>query len=78
MSNKELQELLIEKIRKIDDSVLLKEATRLLDVEIDDSDVYEFSEVEKADIEAARQQIKNGESFTHEEANQLINEWLKK
>jgi len=74
MSNKELQELLIEKIRKIDDSVLLKEATRLLDVEIDDSDVYEFSEVEKADIEAARQQIKNGESFTHEEANQLINE----
>jgi len=78
MSNQELQELLIEKIRQTDDSVLLEEATRLLDIEINQSDVYVLSESEKADIEEARQQIKNGESFTHEEANQLINEWLKK
>ena len=78
MSNQELQELLIEKIRRTDDNVLLEEATRLLDVEIDDSDVYVLSESEKTDIEEARQQIKNGESFTHDEANQLINEWLKK
>ena len=78
MSNKELQKLLIAKIRKTDDTVLLEEATRLLDVEIDDADVYVLSEAEKTDIEEARQQIKNGESFTHEKANQLINEWLKK
>ena len=78
MSNHELQELLIAKIRQTDDSLLLEEATRLLDINLDDSDVYIFSESEKADIEEARQQIKNGESFTHEEANQLINEWLKK
>ena len=78
MSNQELQELLIEKIRRTDDSVLLEEATRLLDIEIDDSNIYVLSESEKADIEEARQQIKNGESFTHEEANLLIIEWLKK
>ncbi|MEO6721459.1 MAG: hypothetical protein ABIN67_13915 [Ferruginibacter sp.] len=78
MSNQELQELLIEKIRKTDDNMLLEEATRLLDVDIDDFDVHILSESEKADIEEARQQIKNGESFTHEEANQHINEWLKK
>ena len=74
MTNQELQELLIEKIRKTDDSVLLEEASRLLDVEIDNSDVYVLSEKEKADIEEARLQIKNGESFPHEEANQLIKE----
>lgn len=78
MSNQELQELLIKKIRQTDDKVLLEEATRLLDIEIDDSNVYTLSESEKADIEKARQQIKNGDSFSHAEANQLINEWLKK
>ncbi len=78
MSIQELQELLIEKIRQTDDNVLLEEATRLLDIEIDDADVYVLSASEKADIDEARQQIKNKESFTHEEANQLINEWLKK
>lgn len=78
MSKQELQELLIKKIRETDDNVLLEEATRLLDVEIDDSDVYVLSESEKKDIEEARQQIKSGDSFTHSEANQLIAEWLKK
>ncbi len=78
MSNQELQELLIKKIRQTDDTVLLEEATRLLDLQIDESNAYVLSAAEKADIEEARQQIKNGDSFTHEEANQLINEWLKK
>ena len=78
MSNFELQEILVEKIRKTDDTELLEEATRLLDMEIDNSDVYILSESERYDIEEARQQIRNGESFTHEKANQLINEWLKK
>lgn len=78
MSNKELQDLLIIKIRQTDDNVLLEEATRLLDIEINDADVYALSESEKADVEEARQQIKNGDSFTHKEANQLITEWLKK
>jgi hypothetical protein len=78
MSNQELQELLIKKIRQTDDSVLLEEATRLLDIEIDDANVYVLSESDNIDIEEARQQIKNGDSFTHEEANQVINEWLKK
>ena len=78
MSNQELQELLIKKIRQTDDHVLLEEATRLLDIEVNDSNVYPLSQSEEADIEEARHQIRNGESFTHTKANQLINEWLKK
>ena len=78
MSNIELQEILIEKIRNTENTQLLEEATRLLDLEIDNDDVYILSNSEKADIEDATQQIRNGESFTYEQANQLINEWLKK
>lgn len=78
MSNQELQKLLIKKIRQTDDNVLWEEATRLLDIEIDDSNVYLLSESEKVDMEETRQQNKNGDRFTHEQANQLIHEWLKK
>jgi len=78
MSNQELQELLIKKIRQTDDHVLLEEVTRLLDIEIDDATIYVLSAPEKSDIEEAMQQIKNGGSYTHAEANRLINEWLKK
>lgn len=78
MSNIELRQLLIEKIKNTDDSILLKEATRLFEVDIDDSDIYVLSQSEKKDIEESRQQIKNGEYFSHDQANQLINEWLNK
>ena len=78
MSNIELKNLLIEKIKVTDDSILLEEATRLFDVEIEETEVYVFSDSERADIIEARQQIKNGESFTHEQANQMVNEWLRK
>jgi ethanolamine utilization protein EutA (predicted chaperonin) len=78
MSNTALQQLLIDKIKKIEDASLLQEAGRLFDVDVEDSTVYVLSPSERADIEEARQQIKNGESFTHEQANQLVSEWLKK
>ena len=78
MSNQELQELLIEKIRLTNDKLLLEEASRLLEVDVDDPDIYVLSESENTDLEEARVQIKNGESFSHEQADQLIREWLKK
>lgn len=58
--------------------MLLEEATRLLDIAIDDATIYVLSASERSDIEEARQQIKNGGGYTHVEANQLIIEWLKK
>ena len=76
--HQDLQELLIEKIRQTDDNILLEEARRLLDADIDDQDVYVLSEAEKARIEEGREQIRNGETLSNEEANQLISEWLKK
>jgi DICT domain-containing protein len=76
MSTLELRQLLIEKIQTTDDTDLLQEATRLFDVAAAEQEVYVLSVSEKEDIATARQQIKNGECFTHEQANQLVNEWL--
>ncbi len=76
MSTIELRQLLIEKIQKTDDPDLLEEATRLFDVAVAGPEVYVLSASEKEGIETARQQIKDGECFTHEQANQLVNKWL--
>ena len=78
ISNQELKKLLIDKIHSTEDSALLEEAIRLLDIEINDSEIYILSESELDAISEARQQIKNGECLTNEEAYQLINKWLKK
>ena len=78
MSNQKLKDLLIDKILTTDNNLLLEEANRLLDMEIDESAVYLLSEEEKANIQEGIQEIKKGDSFTNEQANQLINEWLKK
>ena len=52
--------------------MLLEEATRLLDIAIDDATISVLSASERSDIEEARQQIKNSGGYTHVEANQII------
>ena len=41
-------------------------------------DIYHLNEEQKTIIEKAREQIKNGDYLTNEEANQEINQWLNK
>jgi predicted transcriptional regulator len=78
MSTIELRKLLIEKIQLTNDHKLLEEATRLLEVEIEESDIYTLNDNQKAAIEEARKQIINGEYLTDEESNKEIDEWLSK
>jgi predicted transcriptional regulator len=78
MSTIELRKLLIEKIQLTDDDKLLEEASRLLEVEIIESDVYILSDKQKKAIEEGRNQIINGEYLTDEESNKEIDEWLNK
>lgn len=78
MSTIELRKLLIEKIQLTDDDKLLEEASRLLEVEIEESDVYILNEKQKEAIEEGRKQIINGEYLTDEESNKEIDEWLSK
>ena len=78
MSTIELRNLLIEKIKLTDDDKLLEEASRLLEVEIEESDVYILNDKQKEAIEQGRKQISKGEYLTDEESNKEIAEWLSK
>jgi predicted transcriptional regulator len=78
MSTIELRKLLIEKIQLTDDNKLLEEASRLLEVDIEESEVYMLNDKQKEAIEEGRKQISNGEYLTDEESNKEIDEWLSK
>jgi predicted transcriptional regulator len=78
MSTIELRKLLIEKIQLTDDDKLLEEASRLLEVEIEESDVYILNDKQKEAIKEGRNQITKGEYLTDEESNKEIDEWLSK
>ena len=49
-----------------------------LGLETDDMDIYKLNDDQKSAIQEARQQIKNGQSLTDEQANQETDEWLNK
>lgn len=78
MSSAELKKRLIDKIQKTDNKNLLEEAFRLLQMESEDIEVYKLSEDQKNAVNEARQQIKNGQFLTDDEANKDIDEWLGK
>ena len=67
-----------DKIKKIDNEDLLNEVNRLIEIETSDLEVYKFNDEQKAAIEEAENQIRNGEFLTDEEATKGIDEWLKK
>ena len=76
MRREELKKRLIEKIEKTDDYSRLEEAFRLLRLESEDMEVYNLSEDQKTAVNEARQQIRNGQFLTDDEANREIDEWL--
>ncbi|MEO7315499.1 MAG: hypothetical protein ABIW47_09950 [Ginsengibacter sp.] len=78
MSTIELRKLLIEKIQLTNDEKLLEEASRLLDVDIEEPDVYILNDQQKEAIAEGQQQIINGDYLTEEESNKEIDEWLSK
>jgi len=78
MSTVELRKRLIDKIQKTDNENLLEEAYRLLEIETEDIDIYKLSDEQRKAINEGKQQIKNGQSLTDDQANKEIDEWLSK
>jgi len=68
---------LISRIAKITDEFKLKEMLRFLEFQSDVS-VFETSNEEKSAIADAQNQIEKGAFLTHDEAENQIEEWLKK
>ncbi len=79
MSTKDLRKRLIDKISSIENEVLLREASRLIDIEVVDIESpYVLSEDMENSVSEAREQITNGKFSTHSEANKEIEKWFDK
>ncbi|WP_445430440.1 hypothetical protein [Chryseobacterium indoltheticum] len=77
MSTSELQMKLdlINRISILDDARIIKEIKKLLDFELDEK-VYELNQSQKDRIEEARNEYKNAQTLTEEDANNEIDQWL--
>lgn len=76
MSTTELKNKILEKLQKVDDTVL-KDVLELLEFETN-TGKYQISDLEREAIEVGLQQIENGQTVTHEEVLKEVNEWLNK
>ena len=68
---------MIDEINLSDNTDLLEELFHFLTLENETGEVYILNKQQNAAIEEARNQIKNGNYLTNEQANQEIDAWLK-
>lgn len=78
MQTLELRKRLIDKINHTNNEGILQEASNLLQIELEDIEVYKLNDGQKSAIAEARQQIKEGNVLTNEQASKEIDEWLSK
>jgi hypothetical protein len=78
MSALELKSKLIDRIQTTEDERILEEVFRLLGIESENIEVYKLNEQQTQAIREAREQIKNGQFMSTEEADKDIDEWLNK
>ena len=77
MSNTELKDRIITRVRESDDPELLKEVFKLMEIEYEDLEVYKLSNEQKAGINAAKEEVRNGNVISNEKSDKEIDEWLK-
>ena len=78
MKTIEIKKKLINEINLSKNKYLLEEFYRLLNLENEIKEIYKLNAEQKSAIAEAREQIKNGDYLTNEQANQEIDEWLNK
>ena len=75
MSTPELKEKLTKLINNSEDNELLEQIYQMVS---EDLEPYKLTEVQKASITKARQEIRDGLFSNHEEVKKRTSEWLKK
>ncbi|MGB3607418.1 MAG: hypothetical protein WA775_16495 [Psychroserpens sp.] len=78
MKTVEIKKKLINEINLSKNKNLLEEFYRFLNLENEIEETYKLNSQQKSAIAEAREQIKNGDYLTNEQANQEIDEWLNK
>ncbi|QIG88661.1 hypothetical protein MTP09_06055 [Chryseobacterium suipulveris] len=66
---------LINKITELKEIRIIKELKKLLDFELDE-EIFELSKKQKNRIMKARKEYTNGETFTNDEVENEIEQWL--
>ncbi len=77
MSTIELKEKLIGTILHTENTELLEEVFRLLELESDEIRTIKLTQQQKRAIIAGQKEIENGHFLTNEQADKEIDEWLK-
>lgn len=78
MTTKDLKNRIMSKVKSLNNETLLREISKLLEIEEDLEEVYKISEEQLLVVEEGLEQLDKGQFLTHEEANAEIEEWLKK
>jgi hypothetical protein len=78
MTTIEMKNQVIGKINQLTDNELLMDVYKLLNDNLEDSDIYKLSDNHKIAINTAISQIDNGDFLTNDQSNKEINEWLNK
>lgn len=73
-----MKQELIDKIKSITDENILEEVYRIIEVGNEDVDRIMLSNQQKESIDLGIKDIEEGNYLSNEEANQEIEEWLKK
>ena len=71
-----LKEKLINKIKQTDDSGLLEEASALFELH-EPGTIYTINEEQEGAIKKAKEQIKNGQTISNDDANSEADKWVK-
>ena len=77
MPEETLKDKLINKLKEINDPAILEEVSNLFELQEPET-VYQTNDQQKKAIEEAKEQIKNGQTLTDEQAGKDIDEWLNK
>lgn len=77
MTVTDIKEKLINKIKETNDPHLLEEISALFELQEPES-IYELNDTQKKRIEEAKEQIKNKQTLSDEQANKDTDEWLNK
>jgi hypothetical protein len=78
MSTVELKKRVISRLQKTDNSGLLEEVYRLINLDERNLEMYKVSDLQKQAILKGKNDIENGRFLSDEQANKQADEWLKK
>lgn len=75
MSTLELRHIINEHLSHIDDISFLNALKTIIESKVSDG-IYKLSDYQKKRIDLSRQDLKNGQTITHEELQNEIDQWL--